>query len=187
MTLIKVKHPIFAPGESREVTGGTPAAATPRAQRPSRGDQGVPKAGRDRARLTCTESSSQQPVPSYPGPLCLHRPARAALYGARPGAAPAAGAPRPCPARPAGATPGCGGEPAALLPSAAGSRRGTRSRAPACVPSLRQGHCGAAIPAPRVFQPVQLRGYHPAALPGMLGTVLGVFQLWAPPAPTAPG
>lgn len=172
MTLIKVKHPIFAPGKSREVTGGTPAAAIPKPQRPSRGDHGVPKAGRDRARLTCLESSSLQPVPSHRSPLCLHRPAGAALYGARPGAAPG-------PPGPPGPPLGAAGSPQPCCPLLLAAALG---RACPC-PLLPWGHCGAATPAPRVLQ---LWGYHPAALLGVLGAVLGVFQLWAPPALTAP-
>lgn len=55
MTLIKVKHPIFAPGESREVIGGTPtrhSRCRPESPAPLQGSPGSPGAGRDGTQLT---------------------------------------------------------------------------------------------------------------------------------------
>lgn len=156
------------PGEPPPST----AAAVPRAPRPSRG---TPRAGRDGAKLTWRESRPQHPASPAPARSVSAAPPVPPFNGARLGAAPAAGAPRPV--RPAGATPRGGGEPGALLPSAAGSTPGSVSPRGPCCP----GDIGGQRDQPRGCFSC---GYHPAALLRMPGAVLGVFQLWVPPALT---
>lgn len=154
MTLIKVKHPIFAPGESTQVTGEAAAV------------QGTPGQG-----WSPTDSDGEQiptPRPVLPQPALPPPPPRCRpLIGAARG--------RPRPARPRrGAR-----SPAALccwqppgspqcpqgVPTAMGTLRGS---------DVSPGSGG--------FSLCQMWGYHPAALLSTL--CLGFFQLWALAAPS---
>lgn len=180
MTLIKVKHPIFAPGESREVTGGpSPStAAAPRVQGKPGGPHG--RGGTDPTYLYGEQL--QQPHPVLPQPAVPPPPRRCRpLWGASRGRTPR-------PARPPGPPPVRRGarSPAALccslLPAAA------VGRAPARVPpamgtvggrdspegvSARPGGCssGGITPPP---------SWHD-------GRCAGGFPAVAPPALTAAG
>lgn len=184
ITLINVKHPIFAPGGEQRGYRGNPHPAQLLLSRKPWGDQGgtepdlpVRRADPNTSARPATlrSASTALPVPPFIRGASRGRPRRRTP---------------PRPARPAGATPRCRGEPAALLPSAAGSLRGTTPavspRSPCC-----HGGTGRQRYQPRgcftLCRRLQLRGYHPAALLGVLGAVLGLFQLWAPPALTAPG
>lgn len=187
MTLIKVKHPIFAPGESREVTGG-PSPSTAAASR-VQGKPGSPH-GRggtepDLPVRRAAPNTSPRPAPAR---CASAAPPVPPFMGRVPGPDPP---PRPAP----GATPGAAGSPqpcCPLLLSAAGCRRGTRS----CPCSPCHGDGGRQRYQPRgCFSPsrrLQLWGHHPAALLGVMGAVLGVSQLWhprhsQPPVTASPG
>lgn len=159
MTLIKVKHPIFAPGESREVTGGpSPStAAAPRVQGKAGGPHGRGGTEPDLPVRRAAPNTSPRPAPAR---CASAAPPVPPFMGRVPGPDPP---PRPAP----GATPGAAGSPqpcCPLLLSAAGCRRGTRS----CPCSPCHGDGGRQRYQPRgCFSPsrrLQLWGHHPAAL-----------------------
>lgn len=174
MTLIKVKHPIFAPGESREVTGGARthhSCCCPDSPAPLQGRPGGPH-GRGGMEPNLPEGRADPNTLSLLSqPSLAPPPRRCRLLTGR-----GSGPPRRPPPRPA---PRCGGEPGALLPSAAGCTPGSVSpRGPSC-----PGDIGGQRYQPRECSSC---GFHPAALLRMPGAVLGVFQLWVPPALTKP-